>query len=101
MQIPATSREYMYIPVSPPDTVTDVTAFPCEAALVDDDGTEPGDGDYHSANWIGGQVALLIGPGGDPAVSYPPGEWMAFARITAGDEQAVIKSGRVRIGEAG
>jgi hypothetical protein len=98
VQIPVTSREYMYIPVSPPPAVPDVTVYPCEAALVADDGSEPADGDYHAASWIGGEVALLVGPG---AVTYLPGDYMAFARLTAGLEQPVMKSGRVRIGEAG
>lgn len=99
MQIPMTSREFMYIPIEPPATVTDVTVFPCEAALVPDDGSEPADGDYHPASWIAGEVALLVGPGGGTV--YLPGEYMAFARITASQERPVIKSGRVRIGETG
>jgi hypothetical protein len=99
VQIPATSREYLYIPISPPDAVADVTVYPAEAALIADDGTEPLDGDYHDAEWIGGEIALLVGPGGTG--TYLPGEYMAFARITAGDEKPVIKSGRVRIGDTG
>jgi hypothetical protein len=96
MHILATSKTYMYIPVSPPATVPDVTVYSPEAALIADNGTEPGDTDFHPASWIGGEVALLIGPGGGTV--YPAGEYMAFARITAGSEKPVLPSGRVRIG---
>jgi hypothetical protein len=100
VQIPSTSTIWMYIPIDPPDTVPDVTIYPGEAALIPDDGTEPADGDYHDAEWINGELALLVGPGPAGAV-YPTGDYMAFARITAGAEIPVLKSGRVRIGVAG
>jgi hypothetical protein len=100
VQIPLTSTIYLYIPVDPPDTIGDPTIYPGEAALVVDDGTEPADVDYHPADWIGGELALLVG-GGPGGVAYLPGDYMAFGRVTAGAEIAVMKSGRVRIGVAG
>jgi hypothetical protein len=98
MRILATSRTYMYIPIDPPADVGDVTQYPPEAALIADDGTEPLDVDYQAASWISGKIALLIGPGGNGAVQYIAGDYFAFARITAGIEQVVLPSGRVRIG---
>ena len=98
MRILATSRTYMYIEIDPPPEVGDVTQYPPEAALIADNGTEPADGDYSPASWISGRLALLVGPGGNGAISYPAGDYFAFARITAGVEQVVLPSGRVRIG---
>lgn len=97
MHVLASSRTYVYIPIDPPPGAGDITQYPCEAALITDDGTEPGDGDYHPASWIGEEVALLIGPGGGGVV-YPDGNYMAFARITAGLERPALIAGRVRVG---
>lgn len=98
MRVPATSREYIYIPIDPPDGIPDVTVYVPEAALIPDDGTEPLESDWQSATWISGEVALLIGPGTPLEDDYKPGDYMAFARITAGAERVVLPSGRVRIG---
>jgi hypothetical protein len=107
VQIPSTSLIYLYIPIDPPPGIPDPSVYPAEAALITDDGTEPLDGDYHEAEWISlplpsgepgpPEVALLVGG----AVTFTTGDYMAFARITAGAERPVLKSGRVRIGVAG
>ena len=99
MQILGTSREYVLIGVDAPARAGDITGYPVQAALVPDDGREPAEGDWQPAIWIGGEAALLVGPDGD--VDYPPGEYMAFARVTAGAERPVMKSGRVRVGNTG
>lgn len=93
-----TSLVYMYIGIDAPDDAGDVTIYPCEAALIADDGTEPEESDWYDATWLKGKVALLIGPG--VAADFPDGEYYAFVRITAGQEQPVLPSGRVRIGLA-
>ncbi len=98
MRVLATSRSYIYIPIDPPDDIPDVTVYVPEAALIPDDGTEPLDGDWHPATWINGKAALLIGPGSPLDGEYKPGDYYAFARITAGAEMVVLPSGRVRIG---
>jgi hypothetical protein len=99
VQIPASSRQYVYIGVNPPPGIPDVTVYPAEVALVPDNGAEPLDGDYHAASWIRGEAALLVGPGGGTV--YAPGDYMLFGRITAGAERPVMRSGRVRIGGSG
>lgn len=98
MRILATSRVYVRIPIDPPEGVPDVTVYTPEAALIADDGTEPIEEDWQSATWIKGEAALLIGPGTPLEAVYKPGDYMAFARITAGAERVVLPSGRVRIG---
>lgn len=99
----ATSRAYMFVPVTGP-LGTDLTQYPVELALIADTGTEPADADYHAGQWLapdtaaGKQAALLVGPGGG-GVTYLPGEYMAYVRITAGLERPVLRAGRVRIGD--
>lgn len=98
MQILATSRVNVFIPIDPPPG-TDPTLYQPQACLHPDDGNEPAEAEWQPATWIGGEVALLVGPGGGGHL-YPPGDYMAYARILgAGLEQPTLKSGRVRIGE--
>jgi hypothetical protein len=106
VQIPLTSVIYMYVPIEPPSTIPDVTVYQGEVALIADDGTEPLDTDYYPADWVmwpgplgapQPNLALLVGG----AAVYETGDYMAFARVTAGAEVPVLKSGRVRIGVAG
>ena len=96
MYVPATSRINVFIPIDPPPWIPDPTIYVPEACLIPDDGAEPKEDDWLPASWINGEVALLVGPGG--TVTYPPGEYFAFARLTAGMEVPVMPSGRVRIG---
>ena len=107
MQIPVSSRIRLYVPVWPPHG-TDPTIYPVEIALTGI-GDEPADADYHPAEWAAGRVTVLpavweawmmVGPGGTGVV-FPPGDYMAWARVDVGplDERPVLKSGRVRIGE--
>lgn len=101
MHVLRTSLTYMYIPVDPPAAIAEagtLTSYECEAALIADDGSEPQEDDWYEAAWIGGEVALLIGPGS--AADFPSGVYFAFARISAGTEKPVLPSGRVRIGLA-
>jgi hypothetical protein len=97
MRILESSRPYMYISLDGPDTAGDLTQYPVQVALIPDNGSEPGDGDWHDADWIDGQAALLLGPG-SPAGAWTSGDYYAFARITAGLEELVLPSGRVRVG---
>lgn len=98
MYFPATSRPYVYVPIDGPVTADIMAGYVTEIAIIADDGTEPADADYHLATWLGDEPALLVGPG--TSYVYPSGDYMAFARITAGDERLVLLSGRIRIGEA-
>jgi hypothetical protein len=100
--IPVTSRIRMFIQIQVPRYATNWQALPAEIAMIKDvEGEEPADTDYHPALWIGKAVTMLVGDGGPPAVAYPPGDFMAWARIHAGDEVPVLRSGRVRVGGPG
>jgi len=97
----ATSLAYLFIPLYGPKG-TDLTAFAVDIALITDAGAEPSGGDWHAATWLSPdgikpkEAALLVGP--TAGVVYPSGEFMAFARLTAGAEKPVLPAGRVRIG---
>jgi hypothetical protein len=95
VQIPVTSKINVLIAIDPPPGV-DPTVYVPQACLIPDDGTEPAEADWKPATWINGEVALLVGPGG--GIIYPQGSYMAFARLDAGTEKPVMRSGRVRIG---
>jgi hypothetical protein len=102
VQILASSRVYLFIPLSGP-AGTDWAALPPPLiALIRDDGSEPSDTDFTTGVWMapdpasGPEAALLVGPGG--TVALPAGTYMAFARLVAGVEQVTVPSGRVRVG---
>lgn len=95
MEIPASSREYIQVPFEGP--LPDLTGYPVMVALMPDNGTEPGSGDWVSAIW-------LPNNDGVPEISvlqnhWPAGLYMAFATITVGPEAPVRRSGRIRIGD--
>jgi hypothetical protein len=98
--IPATAQVYMFVPLTGPAGV-DLTQYAGDLALVADNGTEPGPADWHAAAWLAPEtgaakeLALLVGGTGQV---YPPGDYMAWWRLTAGAEKPVDRSGRVRIG---
>jgi hypothetical protein len=100
--IPATSRVRMFIQIQIPRYLTNWQLLPGEIAMIKDvEGDEPGDTDYHPALWVGRALTMLVGEGAPGAVLYPPGDFMAWARIHAGAEMPVLRSGRVRVGGPG
>jgi hypothetical protein len=97
----ASSLAYLFIPLYGPASLGDLTQYPVDLALITDAGAEPAAGDWHAATWLSPdgikpkEAALLVGP---TAQAYASGEYMCYARITAGAEKPVLPSGRVRIG---
>lgn len=61
MLIPASSTEYLHVPVTAPSG-TDLADIPVRIAVVAHR-TNPADGDWHTASWDSGAARLLIGPG--------------------------------------
>jgi hypothetical protein len=96
MYIPETSARTILIPVTGPDGL-DLTTLPAQVAVIPDNGTEPSEDDYSEVSWHDAtNLAFLIQPG-----SLAPGEYMAWAAITNGDETPIVlPSGRIRIGDA-
>ncbi len=98
MNLLGTTKEFLCVPLRGPAGV-DLTAYAAQIALVPDTGAEPAAGDWHPATWLNGEATLLVGPGG--GVVYAPGNYVAYAQLTAGAEVPVMVSGRVRIGDSG
>lgn len=95
MLIPASSTEYLRIPVTPPAGV-DLTGTPVEIAVVahrdNPSGTE-----WKAAEWAEGKARLLIGPDGG-ALTLTRGDyrvWIAFD--PPGAESIIRMSGHLGI----
>ncbi|GAA1888215.1 hypothetical protein GCM10009837_07570 [Streptomyces durmitorensis] len=67
MQIPASSTEYLHIPVTGPDGVDLTGAQVRIAAVMHRD--NPSGSEWKTADWIGGEARLLIGPGSELALA--------------------------------
>lgn len=89
--MPATSHEPLYVEFS-----ADLSAAGVELAVVLESQGEPDDGDYHATTWQGSEVVLPIGK--DSGVPLSPGEYVVWARWTAGDYQPVRRSGVLTVG---
>lgn len=94
MVIPATSTEYIHVPVTAPAGV-DITGTPPQLAILPVSNRDnPVPGDWHAGTWADGTVArLLVGPDGG-AVTLPSGDyrvWISFD--PPGSEDVVLMSG--------
>lgn len=88
--IPATSTEYLHIPVTVPSGV-DTGSTPVRVAVVAHR-TNPDDDEWHTAAWAGTEVRILIGP--DTDIELAPGDYRVWVNIDPpGGEDIVRKSG--------
>lgn len=58
LQIPSLSVEYVKVPIDGP---SNMTSFTVQMAVIPD-GQDPSGGDWQSAQWIGTDAAVLVGP---------------------------------------
>lgn len=93
MMIPASSSEYIFVPVRGP--VTDLTIYTGSIAIMPEGSNEPVNGDYQAAAWIGGQLAYK-----PTANQYTAGNYMVWVRLIAGSEDVRMISGRLRVGDS-
>lgn len=84
LKIPSLSKEYLKVPVEGPGDLDTLTV---EMAVVDE-GQDPGSGDWETAEWIGADAAVLIGPGS--ALVLAKGTYGVWVRITAAPEVPVL-----------
>jgi len=93
--IPATSNEDVRVFWGAP-----LAGLPAGIAIIpwSSPEQEPDDGDYIAATWEGdtGWASIHIGPG-TPHV-FEAGEYVVWARLTAGDRKPVRRSGLLTIG---
>jgi hypothetical protein len=93
--IPASSTEYLHVPVTAPAAV-DLTAFPVTIAVVAH-GDNPTGAEWHDAEWADGKARLLIGPdSGAPALT--PGTYRIWINVDPpGAENLVRLAGTLTI----
>lgn len=90
MLIPATSTEYLHVPVTAPSG-TDLTGMPVRIAVVAHR-ADPADSEWHAADWADGAARLLVGPGSDTVLVA--GDYRVWINIDPpGAESVVRKAG--------
>ncbi|GAA3172589.1 hypothetical protein [Nonomuraea roseoviolacea] len=85
LRIPSLSTEYVKVPITGPATLT---SLPVQMAIVPD-GQDPAGGDWKTAEWIGTDAAVLIGP----ATALPltkGGTYGIWVKITSAPEIPVL-----------
>ncbi|MGW6531455.1 hypothetical protein [Streptomyces venezuelae] len=77
MLIPASSTEYLHIPVTAPAGV-DLTGRPVDIAVVAHSDS-PESGEWQAAEWADGDARLLIGPGA--TLTLARGQYQVWVRV--------------------
>ena len=94
MVIPASSTEYLHIPVTLPAGV-DSGVTPVRVALVAHR-ANPSDTEWHDAEWAGTDARILIGPGTPLALAA--GDYRVWINLDPpGSEDVVRKAGILTI----
>lgn len=90
MVIPASSTEYLHVPVTAPAGV-DLTGVPVRIAIVAHRAT-PTDSEWRTATWDGATAKLLIGPGTETVLTV--GDYRVWINVDpSGDESVVRRAG--------
>lgn len=93
--IPASSTEYLHVPVTAP-TGVDLPASPVKIAVVAH-GDNPTSTEWQTAEWVDGEARLLIGPDGG-AISLTRGTYRVWITIDPpGAENLVRLTGSLTI----
>jgi hypothetical protein len=93
--IPASSTEYLHIPVTAPAGV-DLTGAPVKIAVVAH-ADNPSDTEWQTAEWVDGEARLLIGPDGG-AITLTRGIYRVWIAVDPpGAENITRQSGLMSI----
>lgn len=98
MLIPATSTEFVHVPVTAPAGV-DITGTPPKLAVLPvTNRANPVTGDWHTGDWVSGPEArLLVGPDGG-ALTLTAGDYRVYVSFDPpGSENIVRLSGYLGI----
>jgi len=88
--IPASSTEYLHVPVTAP-AGTDLTDAPVRIAVVSHR-SNPAADEWQIAEWAAGEARILIGP--DTDITLDPGDYRVWINIDPpGSENVVRKAG--------
>ncbi|WP_432130633.1 hypothetical protein [Streptomyces tendae] len=95
MVIPASSTEYVHVPVTAP-AEADLAGAPVKIAVVAH-GDNPGDDEWHTAEWVDDRARLLVGPDGG-ALTLTRGNYRVWITFDPpGEENLVRLSGSLTI----
>lgn len=93
--IPASSTEYLHIPVTVTPAGLDLTGVPVRIAIVAHR-NNPGDGEWYTASWNLGTARILMGPGG--SLSLDAGDYNVWINIDPpGGEDVVRRAGTLGV----
>jgi hypothetical protein len=93
--IPASSTEYLHIPVTAP-AGTDLTGAPVKIAIVAHR-NNPSGVEWKTAEWVDGEARLLIGPDGG-ALTLVHGIYQVWVSVDPpGAENVVRQSGMLNV----
>lgn len=88
---PSSTVEYVPVPVTGDYT----PSTPVHMAVVPY-GVEPGADDWHAATWDGSYAKVKIGAGSSVG-QLDEGTYGVWVKVTAADEQPVMKAGPIRV----
>lgn len=88
MVIPATSTEYIHIPVTLPAGV-DPGSSPVRIAVVAHR-NNPADTEWHTADWIGSDARILIGPDSE-ALTLVRGDYRVWINVDPPGAENIVE----------
>ncbi|MDX3839570.1 hypothetical protein [Streptomyces europaeiscabiei] len=95
MQLPATSTEYLHVPVTATPEGTDLEDAPVQVAVVAHR-ANPASDEWRTATWDDGVARILVGPGTDTELTA--GDYHVWINIDpAGSENIVRRAGVLAI----
>ncbi|MFI1928338.1 hypothetical protein [Streptomyces sp. NPDC020377] len=95
MLIPASSTEFMRVPVTAPAGI-DLATVPMKIAVVAH-ADNPSDTEWHTAEWVDGEARILIGPDGG-ALTFASGGYQVWITIDPpGAENIIRRAGGLSI----
>lgn len=86
--IPASSTEYLHVPVTATPAGTSLTGTPVKIAVVAHR-TNPTSGEWQTASWDNGAARLLIGPG--TSLVLAAGDYRVWIHIDPPGAEAVVR----------
>lgn len=90
--IPASSTEYLHVPVTATPAGTDLDGVPVKIAVVAHR-TNPTSSEWRTASWDNGSARLLIGPGSDAALTA--GDYRVWIHIDPPGAEAIVRKSGV------
>jgi hypothetical protein len=90
MLIPATSTEFLHVPVVAPEGV-DITGSPPKLAILPvHNRNNPETGDWHTGDWDGTEARILVGPDGG-AITLTAGDHRVYVSVDPPGSENIVR----------